>query len=184
MRPATVDTGRLLLRPFTLDDAPAYWPLVALPEVLRYTGEQPLASLQEVRELLLARPLRDYAVHGFGRMACIEKHSGRLVGWSGLKYLEDLHEVDIGYRFLPDCWGKGYATESARALMQQGIDDHRPKRIVAQVEPANTASQRVLKKLGLTFERHIQPDGSMEHLDLYAISIGAGATAAAPCAAL
>ncbi len=182
MRPAALETQRLLLRPLTLDDAPAYWPLVSLPDVLRYTGEQPLTSLEEVRQLLLARPLRDYAVHGFGRMACIEKRSGRLVGWSGLKRVDELDEVDIGYRFLPECWGKGYATESSRALMQQGINDHRLQRVVALVEPANAASQRVLKKLGLTFERQIQLDGSSDLLDLYATTISAVAAAVAPAA--
>lgn len=102
-------TEHLYIRPFTLADAEQYWPLVRLPEVLRYTGEQAHASLDAVRRTLLERPLKDYAVHGYGRMACIEKSTGRLVGFSGLKYLEELNEVDIGYRFLPDCWGKGYA---------------------------------------------------------------------------
>jgi RimJ/RimL family protein N-acetyltransferase len=164
----SMQTERLYLRPFTPDDAEAYWPLVSLPEVIRYTGEQPQASLDDVRNLLLNRPIRDYSVHGFGRMACIEKSSGRLVGFSGLKYLEDLQEVDIGYRFLPDCWGKGYATESARELMQHGIRAHGIARIIGLVEPENVASVRVLNKLGLTFERKIRPDGCASELDLYA----------------
>lgn len=163
-----MQTERLLLREFTLDDAEAYWPLVSLPEVLRHTGELPRTSLDEVHQTLLDRPIRDYSVHGYGRMACIEKGSGRLVGFSGLKYLEDLQEVDIGYRFLPDCWGKGYATESARALMQHGMLEHGITRVIGLVEPANVASVRVLTKLGLTFERRIRPDGCASELELYA----------------
>lgn len=161
-----IDTERLLLRRFTLDDAESYLPLVSDPDVIRYTGESPQYSIDGVREILSSRPLRDYAVHGFGRMACIEKSSGRLVGFSGLKYLEDLQEIDIGYRFLPDCWGKGYATESARILMQQESIQHSISRIIGLVQRENQASANVLLKLGLSFERTINLDGY--NLDVYA----------------
>lgn len=164
-------TSHLLIRPFTLDDAKEYWPLVRLPEVLRYTGEQPQSTLDDVREILLTRPLRDYAVHGFGRMACVEKSNGRLVGFCGLKYLEDLHEVDIGYRFLPDCWGKGYATESARAIIDDGARRHDLTRLIGLVMPANTASARVLGKLGLGFERKLQLHDFDDELDLYSVAL-------------
>lgn len=166
--PTTIETPHLILRPFTIDDAEAYWPLLNLPEVLRYTGEDPKPSLDAVREVLLTRPLRDYEVHGYGRMACIEKSSGRLVGFSGLKFVDDLQETDIGYRFLPDCWGKGYATESASALMAQGRAQHGVTRIIGLVQPANGASSRVLEKLGLVHERTFDPDDGHGLLKLYA----------------
>jgi RimJ/RimL family protein N-acetyltransferase len=166
-----METENLYLRRFTLDDAEAYWPLTSMPEILRYTGEQPQASLDEVRHILRTRPLKDYATRGYGRMACIEKSSGRLVGFSGLKFLEDLNEVDIGYRFLPECWGKGYATESARVLMQQGASEHGIERIVGLVHPDNIGSVRVLKKLGLVFERKLPPEGDEQRFNLYAMRI-------------
>ena len=163
-----IDTPNLLLRPFTLDDAEAYWPLVSLPDVLRYTGEDPKTSLEQVREILLTRPLHDYQVHGYGRMACIEKSSGRLVGFSGLKFLDDMQETDVGYRFLPACWGKGYATESGRALMAQGRAQFGIQRIIGLVQPANGASARVLEKLGLVHERTFDPEDGHGLLKLYA----------------
>ena len=164
--PRPVETARLLLRPFTVDDAAAWLPLISLPEVLRFLGETPTASVDEARRQLLARPLHDYAAYGFGRMAVIEQSSGRLVGFSGLKYVPALDEVDVGYRFLPDCWGKGYATESAAALMGAGRREHGIGRIVGQVHPGHLASARVLVKLGLRFERRLVEDG--EPIDLYA----------------
>jgi RimJ/RimL family protein N-acetyltransferase len=164
----SIDTERLILRPFTLDDAAAWLPLISLPAVIRYTGDIPATSVEEARELLRTRPLRDYAVHGYGRMAVIEKSSGRLVGFSGLKYLEDLQEVDIGYRFLPDCWGKGYATESASVLMEQGRREHGVRRIVGMAHPDNAASIHVLEKLGLRFERLLEPETYGLQLRLYA----------------
>ena len=165
--PDSIHTERLLLRPFTLDDAAMYWPLVSLPEVLRYTGEQPIESIDEVRELLRARPLRDYSLHGYGRLACVEKSTGRLIGFSGLKYLADLQQVDIGYRFLPDCWGKGYASESAGAAMRHGRDVLGLDRIIGMVMPGNHASARVLTKLGMHRDGKISPDGCPADLDLY-----------------
>jgi RimJ/RimL family protein N-acetyltransferase len=163
-----IDTERLILRPFTLDDAEAWLPLVSLPGIIRYTGDVPARSVDEARELLRTRLLRDYAEYGYGRMAVIEKSSGRLVGFSGLKYLQDLQEVDIGYRFLPDCWGKGYATESASALMEQGWCEHGFWRIVGMAHPDNAASIHVLEKLGLRFERLLEPDANGVQLRLYA----------------
>lgn len=166
-----METERLILRPFTLADAEAWLPLISLPDIIRYTGDTPAASVEQAREILRTRPLRDYQVHGYGRMAVIEKASARLVGFSGLKYLEDLGEVDIGYRFLPDCWGKGYATESARLLMEQGRREHGFKRVVGMVHPANQASSRVLEKLGLRFERLLEPDGDGILFRLYGMSL-------------
>jgi RimJ/RimL family protein N-acetyltransferase len=164
-----METERLILRPFTLDDAEAWLPLISLPEVIRYTGDVPATSVDEAREILRTRPLRDYAVHGYGRMAVIEKSSGRLVGFSGLKYLEDLREVDIGYRFLPDCWGKGYATESAGVLMEQGRREHGFQRIVGMAHPDNAGSIHVLEKLGLRFERLLELEAGGLRLRLYAV---------------
>jgi RimJ/RimL family protein N-acetyltransferase len=163
-----LETESLILRRFTLDDAEAWLPLISLPEIIRYTGDVPATSVDEARESLRTRPLRDYEVHGYGRMAVIEKASGRLVGFSGLKYVAELRDVDIGYRFLPDCWGRGYATESARPLMEQGWKQLDLKRIVGTVHPGNPASGRVLEKLGLSYERTLEPDEAGDRFLLYA----------------
>lgn len=168
MMPTTIETPQLLLRPFTIDDAAAFWPLVNLPEVLRYTGETAQPSLDAVRAIIRTRPLHDYQVHGYGRMACIEKRSGRLVGFSGLKFIEDLQETDVGYRFLPECWGKGYATESGAALMAHVRQRFGIPRVIGLVQPANGASARVLEKLGLVHERTFDPDDGHGLLRLYA----------------
>ena len=166
--PQAIETERLILRPFSLDDAEAWLPLISLSEIIRYTGDTPAGSVDEARELLRTRPLKDYEQYGFGRLAVIEKASGRLVGFCGFKYVVELGEVDIGYRFLPDCWGKGYATESAGALMQDGRRALNIRRVVGTVHPDNPASGRVLEKLGLRFERLLEPDEDGVRFLLYA----------------
>ena len=166
----TIATDRLVLRRFTLDDAAQYLPLVAMPEIIRYTADRPLQSVREAAALLASHPIRDYERFGYGRMACIEKSSGRLVGFSGLKFLEDMDETDIGYRFLPDCWGKGYATESAAAIMARQPARLGLSRIIGLVEPENTGSVRVLEKLGMRFEKRIA-DAAHGELDVYAVDL-------------
>ncbi len=165
-----IHTDRLILRHFNLDDAQEYFPLVSDPRVLKYTGEAPFTSLDQVRQMLLARPINDYSQFGFGRMACIEKMSGRLIGYSGLKFLSDLQEVDIGYRFIKDCWGKGYATESASAIMRQAVPEHQLKKVIGLTFPDNAASIHVLTKLGLQFEKKIKIDDLENELNYYSIS--------------
>ncbi len=161
------------MRRFTKDDAAAYLPLVSLSEVVRFTGEKALSSTDEVLQLLEARQLRDYELHGYGRMACIEKATGQLIGFSGLKYLDDIDQTDVGYRFLPAVWGKGYATESSAAIMGVQAKQFGLKRIIGLVEPANLGSVQVLRKLGLRYERRFAVQGHGE-LDLYAIRFGSG----------
>jgi RimJ/RimL family protein N-acetyltransferase len=175
----SIETERLLIRRFTVDDAEAYWLLVSDPAVLRYVGEPPLNSIAAVRDLLETRPLRDYRLYGYGRMACIDKDSGRLLGFSGLKYLDDMDETDIGYRFLPEAWGKGYATESGAAIMARQSAESSLRRIIGLVEPENDGSVRVLKKLGLTFERRLA-DAAHGELDLYAVALSGDRTQAGP----
>jgi RimJ/RimL family protein N-acetyltransferase len=162
-----IETERLILRPFMEEDAAAWLPLISLPEIIRYTGDTPACSVEEARELLFSRPLRDYEVYGYGRLAVVEKESGRLVGFCGFKYVIELGETDIGYRFLPDCWGKGYATESAAALMREGRRAQGIRRVVGTVHPDNPASGRVLEKLGLRFERLLEPDEQGTRFRLY-----------------
>lgn len=168
----TIETERLLIRRLTPDDAAAYLPLVSLPEVIRFTGERALRSTDEVVQLLETRSIRDYERYGYGRMACIEKSTARLVGFSGLKYLEDMDEADVGYRFLPDAWGKGYATETASAIMNAQPREFGLARVIGLVEPENRGSVRVLQKLGLAYEGRIAADQHGE-LDRYAITLEA-----------
>jgi RimJ/RimL family protein N-acetyltransferase len=156
-----IETERLILREFTLDDAEAYFPLVTHPAITRYTGDRGLVNtLEEARASLHDRPIAEYRKFGYGRLACVLKSTGHVIGFAGLKYLVDLDEVDIGYRFLPEHWGQGIATEACHPLMQYGFETLNLERIIGLVEPDNTASVRVLEKLGLHHAGMIDYRGS------------------------
>ena len=154
-----IETDRLLLREFTLDDTEAFYQMCTDPAVTRYTGDPGMASPDEARAGLLSRPIADYQKHGFGRWACVLKESGLVIGFAGLKFLDDLQETDIGYRFLSANWGKGLATEACRPIMRYGFEVLKLECIIGLVDPANVASVRVLEKLGLTYVEMIEYRG-------------------------
>jgi RimJ/RimL family protein N-acetyltransferase len=149
----TIETARLILRPYTLDDAAGSFAVNSHPEVTRYTGDGPFADVEAARAMIESRPLADYARYGFGRWACVDKASGEFIGFAGLKFLPDLQEVDLGYRLLPSQWGRGLATEASLVSIDYGFRQLRLTRILGLVHPENTRSVRVLEKCGFIFEK-------------------------------
>jgi RimJ/RimL family protein N-acetyltransferase len=154
-----IDTGRLVLRRFTLDDLPAFYQLCSRPEIIRYAQSTPVASLEEAREFMQAAPFRDYATYGYGRFACVWKESGEVIGFSGLKYVPEIADTELGYRFFPEFWGRGLATEAGRASIDFARSDLGLKRLVALVHPDNVASASVLAKLGFAVEKQLRYSG-------------------------
>ena len=148
------ETARLRHRAFTVDDAAALYAINSHPEVMRYTGEEPFPSLEVTREAIASYP--DFKERGFGRWACVDKASGAIIGMSGLKYLPEFDAVDVGYRFLPEWWGKGLATESGIACLEFGFSVLGLEEIIGLVLPDNSGSIRVLEKLGM------KRDGSVD----------------------
>src|ERR1043165_5780879 len=152
-----LETERLLLREFVEDDVEAFYRLRTDPEITRYTGDGGgMKSLDNALAILRAYPLADYQKYGYGRWAGGLKSTGHVIGFAGLKYLDDLKEVDVGYRLFPAHWGSGLATEASRAAVQYGFDTLRLQEIIGLVDPQNSASVRVLQKLGLTFVAMIE----------------------------
>jgi [ribosomal protein S5]-alanine N-acetyltransferase len=109
--------------------------------------------------------LTHWAQYGFGLWMLRDRETGAMIGRGVLRHLlvDGSDEVETGYGFLPEFWGRGLATEIARAVLHVGQDRLRLKSIVAITLPANTASQRVMTKAGLAYEREIVHDG-LPHL--------------------
>jgi [ribosomal protein S5]-alanine N-acetyltransferase len=145
------ETERLLVREYVEEDAEAFFKLNTVPEVLRFVPDNALLNVEQARQILLDHPIADYRKCGFGRGACILKSTGEQIGFAGLKYLEELDEVDVAYRLLPAYWGQGLATEAARASVRYGFGDLGLERIIGLVMPKNVASVRVLEKTGLHY---------------------------------
>lgn len=147
----TIETERLILREYTEADAPAFFRLNSDPDVMRYVPDERMTDVDQAREILINHPMVDYRERGFGRWACILKETGEHIGFCGLKYLKEIGDVDLGFRFMPSQWGKGFATEAARASIRFGFDELKLDHIVGLAEPENRASIRVLEKVGMQF---------------------------------
>lgn len=150
-------TRRLDHRAFTVADAESAFALNSDPDVLRYTGDVPLESVDDARQFITKYP--DFEDVGYGRWACVLKETQTVIGFCGMKYLPDLCEVDIGFRFLPQYWNRGLATEAAAACLAFGFHTMGLKQIVAFVMPENAASVRVLEKAGMQFNGEFDYDG-------------------------
>jgi [ribosomal protein S5]-alanine N-acetyltransferase len=145
-----IETERLLLRTFTMDDAPLIYDLNLDPDVIRYTLD-PMADIDTAKEVLVKVILPQYALYNHGRWAVHVKPDLEFIGWCGLKTRPELNEVDLGYRFIKKTWGMGYATESAHACLKYGFEKLKLDRIVGRSLPANLASVRVLEKCGMQY---------------------------------
>jgi len=153
-----IETNRLLLRTFTEDDAALIYELNLDPEVIRYTHD-PIKDLVHASEILEKVIIPQYVLYNHGRWAVHVRSSLEFLGWCGLKYRSELNEIDLGYRFKKEGWGKGYATEAAWASIQYGFEKIGLQRIVARAEIDNIASWKVLEKCGMTYIGDEEVDG-------------------------
>lgn len=154
-----LDTERLFLREFTIDDAQLLIDLNSNSNVTRYTGDGPVESVAKAKEILETIIFPQYP-NKIGRWAVHLKSNNEFIGWCGLKFIEELNEIDLGYRFFEKHWGKGYATESAKAVLAYGFNALKLQEIVARAAIDNTNSIKVLEKVGMKFEKE-----AIEHGD-------------------
>jgi RimJ/RimL family protein N-acetyltransferase len=149
-----LETDRLLIRPWTPADRPAFIALTEDPEVMRYVhGGQPYAE-DEVDEWF-KRQARQLAEHDVCMGALIEKSSGRLVGIAGTQPLGTTGNLEIGWWLARDVWGRGYATEAGGAAMRHVLETLGHKRVVAIIDPDNEPSKRVVGRLGMHYESRV-----------------------------
>ncbi|OFY82190.1 MAG: hypothetical protein A3F72_08230 [Bacteroidetes bacterium RIFCSPLOWO2_12_FULL_35_15] len=147
----TLETERLYLREFTMKDAPLLIELNSDPEVTRYTGDGTVKDIGEAKNILKEIILPQYK-NKIGRWAVHLKSNNEFIGWCGLKFIDELKEIDLGYRFFQIHWGKGYGTESAKAVMKYGIQTLKQKNIVGRAAIENYNSIKILEKVGMKFK--------------------------------
>jgi len=151
-----VETDRLVLRRVTLADAPFILELLNDPDWLRFIGDKGVRTLEDARGYIETGPLASYARHGFGLYVVARKTDPAPIGLCGLVKRDVLPDVDVGYAFLPQHRGSGYAHEAAAAVLRFARNEVGLARIAAITNSENERSIRVLEKLGLSFERMIR----------------------------
>jgi len=145
-----ISTERLYFREFTLEDAQLLVNLNSDPRVTKYTEKGSITTLEEAIKRLQTDILPQYG-NKLGRWAVFLKTNNEFIGWCGVKYIEKENIYTLGYRFFPQHWGKGYATEAAKASLEYATNVLGIKNIVAKAMKENTASIRVMKKLGMIY---------------------------------
>lgn len=143
------ETERLILREFDLSDAQAFYELNLDEEVMRYTADEVFATFDESAELI--RNYKEYKKSGYGRWTVVLKETNEILGWCGLKYIESVQEVDLGYRLHKRYWKNGYATEASKASLAIGFEQYGLDLIVGRTMRENAASIKVLEKTGMTY---------------------------------
>lgn len=149
-------TDRLLIRPFTLDDAPFILRLLNEPSFIANIADKGVRTKEQAQDYLQQGPLASYATHGHG-LWMVEHHgTGAPMGMCGLIKRDSLPEVDLGYAFLPEFWGQGFAREAAEACLAFGRETLGLRGMLAIVSPGNAPSIRLLEALAF------RPTGRME----------------------
>jgi [ribosomal protein S5]-alanine N-acetyltransferase len=142
------ETARMLIRPLRLGDVPALTEILSDPEVMRHSvrGVCDEAGTRRFVEWCLAC----YESHGFGPWALIEKETSTLIGFCGVgpERVGDVEEINLGYRLAQRYWGRGFATESARAALAYAFGTLACGSVVVIVEPEHVASLRVAERAG------------------------------------
>ena len=148
-----LETERLRLRRFTDADVELLAELDTDPEVMRFLTGQPTPR-EEIESIVLPAILKVYDEHpGLGTFAAEQKSVGAFVGWFGLQPTREPMTVDVGYRLSRTAWGKGYATEGTKALIDKAFGELGMERVVADTMAVNHRSRQVMRRSGLRFVR-------------------------------
>ena len=140
------------------------------PSFLRYIGDKGVRNLDDARHYILTGPVESYERNGFGLYLVELKEAQLPIGMCGLVKREGLTDADVGFAFLPSYWSKGYAVESASAVLAYAREVLGLNRILGITLPDNHSSINVLKKIGLRFEQMVSLSEDREDLMLFAVN--------------
>ncbi len=158
MTRTVLETGRLFLNTWESGDWTAFSPIATDIDVMRYiSGGEPWSD--ELIQSFVDRQVNLYAQRGFCRWKLTEKSSGELIGFCGAGFWRDAVEPEIGWWLARRCWGRGLATEAARAALRDVFERVRLDHIISVAAVENSASTRIMQKLGLQLETEFERDG-------------------------
>ena len=166
-----LETERLVLREFTIHDTQFIIELLNSPGWLKYIGNRNIETEEQAAIYLQNGPLKSYEVNGFGLSLVVMKNNNTPIGMCGILKRDNLDNPDIGFAFLPDFTGKGFAFEIANATMNFAKDTLLLPKILAITVPTNQPSINLLEKIGLKFISNFSFPNSAEQLMLFSIKV-------------
>ena len=149
------ETERLILREILPVDRNGLFAIDSDPDVNIYLGNNPVENIEKTDDIIKFIR-KQYIENGIGRWAMVEKSTNNFIGWTGLKLVRELTNnhidyYDLGYRLNKSYWGKGFATEAAKASLQYGFNTLNLNKIYAIADSKNVASRNVIEKVGLKY---------------------------------
>lgn len=162
-----VETPRLRIRHLTAADAAFTCKLLNEPSFIENIADRGVRSEIDAMHYLADGPIKSYQQHGYGLFLVEECTSQAPIGFCGLLFRDHLQETDIGFAFIPQFWGQGYAFEAASAVLHFGYSSLKLKRIVGLTSAGNMSSIKLLNRLGLRFEKMVKMLPSEEYVQLY-----------------
>lgn len=151
-----IETERLILCHLAADDAEFILELLNQPSFIRYIGDKGVRTFDDARRYIAEGPVKSYELNGYGLNLVRLKASGTPIGICGVLKRDTLPDPDIGFAFLPSYWNQGYAFESAAAVMAHARETLGLDRILAITSPDNEASEKLLGRIGLRFDRLVK----------------------------
>ena len=162
-----LETERLRLREFNLDDSEFIIELLNSPGWLKFIGDRNVRTTEQAKYYLENGPLKSYEINGYGLSLVEKKDDSKAIGMCGILNRDSLDNPDIGFAFLPDFSGQGYALEIASATMIYAKDKLGISKIAAITVAGNLKSIRLLEKIGLKYNKEFRFPNSEEELLLY-----------------
>lgn len=155
---STIETARLRLRPFRLDDVDVLHRLWTEPEVRQYLWDGDVIKRERV-ESMVKTSLKSFADHGFGLWAVLPRDENILIGFCGYWFFHEPPKLELLYGISPAHWHKGLATEAARAMIDYGFRELSFQRIEGSTDAANVSSSRVMERAGMSFWKREMTNG-------------------------
>ncbi len=162
-----IETERLNILLLSLNDEEFILRLLNDPDWIKYIGDRKINNHEDARNYILLNIISSYEKHGFGLFLVKEKQNDISIGICGLLKRDYLDDVDIGFAFLPEYRGKGYAYESASAVINYGKESFGINKILAITQSNNLSSIKMLKKLGLEYIKNIKLPEEEKELRLF-----------------
>ncbi|HMJ70867.1 MAG TPA: GNAT family N-acetyltransferase [Cyclobacteriaceae bacterium] len=168
---SVAETERLRLREFSRNDAPFLLELLNSPAWIKFIGDRNVRTIQEAQDYASSRLITSYHRFGFGLYKVELKDNSTPIGMCGLVRREALDDVDLGFAFLPEYTGMGYAEEAGSATIDLARKKVKSKRLVAITMVDNSNSINLLRKLGFNFEKTVNFPGEDQTLMMYSVDL-------------
>lgn len=164
-------TERLFIRKLDIDDCSFIVRLLNSPGWLEYIGDRGVRTIEDAKAYLQNGPLLSYERNGFGLYLVELLETGEPIGMCGILKRDSLEQPDLGFAFLPELMGKGYAYEAANAVVRYAREQLRIKTLLAITLPENATSIKLLEKVGMKYGGAVKSPDGKDTLNLYKLGL-------------